>query len=137
MIELMVAVAIVSILAAIAYPSYRNYVIRGQVVQATNGLSQASANMERWFQDNRTYTGGPCTTATQTYGTFSLTCTVTSSSGTLGDLFTITATGSNATNGFTYTINQAGVQATSVVSPAPTIWRQTCASSWEVKEGTC
>ena len=79
LIELMVTVAIVAILAAIAYPAYRNYVIRGQLVDATNGLSALRANMERFFQDNRTYatTGAfttPCAT-TATVGNFQLSCT--------------------------------------------------------------
>ena len=74
LIELMVTVAIVAMLVAIAYPSYRNYVIRGQLTNATNGLSAVSANMERYFQDNRTYLAAngftpPCATAA-TYGTF-------------------------------------------------------------------
>ena len=55
LIELMITVAIVAILAAIAYPNYRNYVIRGQLVDATQGLSAVRANMERYYQDNRSY----------------------------------------------------------------------------------
>jgi hypothetical protein len=40
----------------------------GQLVSATNGLSATQANMERYFQDNRTYLAAngftpPCTTA--------------------------------------------------------------------------
>jgi Tfp pilus assembly protein PilE len=34
----MITVAIVAILAAIAYPNYRDYVIRGQLADANNGL---------------------------------------------------------------------------------------------------
>ena len=37
LIELMITVGIVAILAAIAYPNYRDYVIRGQLLDATNG----------------------------------------------------------------------------------------------------
>jgi len=145
LIELMITVAIVAILAAIAYPSYRNYVLRGQVVNATNGLSAVSANMERYFQDNRQYNSvtpgaapaSPCDTAvypTLTYGTFNITCVV--GSGTTAT-FTLTATGSGATAGFSYTVNQAGVQTSTVASPAPSAWRITCPSTWETKAGTC
>src|SRR5579864_6901524 len=56
LIELMITVAIVAILAAIALPSYRDYVLRGQITQATNALSTLRANMERQYQDNRQYT---------------------------------------------------------------------------------
>jgi prepilin-type N-terminal cleavage/methylation domain-containing protein len=55
LIEVMVTVAIVAILASIAYPSYRDYVLRSRIVNATNGLSTMRANMERYFQDDRTY----------------------------------------------------------------------------------
>ena len=47
LIEVMVTVAIVGILSMIAYPSYRDYVLRGHLVDATNGLSTVRAQMER------------------------------------------------------------------------------------------
>jgi prepilin-type N-terminal cleavage/methylation domain-containing protein len=147
LIELMITVAIVAILAAIAYPSYRNYVLRGQVVNATTALSQGSANMERVFQDNRTYIAPagyttPCTapapTAATTVGTFSVNCTVlVAPTATTPSLFTMTAVGSGATAGFTYTIDQAGTQTTSIVAPAPSAWIITCASTWSTKAGQC
>ena len=43
----MITVAIVAILASIALPSYRDYILRGQLVDATNLLSAGRANMER------------------------------------------------------------------------------------------
>jgi type IV pilus assembly protein PilE len=135
LIELMITVAIVAILTAVAYPSYRNYVLRGQVVNATDGLSAVSANMERWFQDNRTYVGGPCTTAAN-YGNFSVSCLTTPTA----TAFTVSAVGSGSTNGFTYTIDQAGNQTTVVVAPAPSAWIPaggTCPTSWETKAGQC
>jgi type IV pilus assembly protein PilE len=146
LIELMIAVAIVAILASIAYPSYRNYVLRGQVIQATNGLSAVSANMERYFQDYRQYNSvaagvppmSPCDTANYpiTYGTFTITCVLNNPT-TPG--FVLTAAGANPgpTAGFSYTINQAGTQGSTVVTPAPTSWRITCTSTWETKAGTC
>jgi type IV pilus assembly protein PilE len=140
LIELMITVAIVAILAAIAYPSYRNYVLRGQVANATDGLSAVSANMERYFQDNRTYLTAnsftpPCLTAA-TYGTFTVSCPTVLTNTT----YTLQASGSGATAGFTYTIDQAGNQSTTVVSPAPSAWIPaggTCPTSWETKAGQC
>jgi len=55
LIEVMIAVAIVGILIAIALPSYRNYVIRGKLVAGTNALANMRAQMEQYYQDNRTY----------------------------------------------------------------------------------
>jgi type IV pilus assembly protein PilE len=149
LIELMVTVAIVGILTAIAYPSYRNYVLRGKVVYATNALSAMSANMERYFQDNRQYQSvaspppySPCDTAgpnnTFTYDTFTLVCSSVSGTG-----YKITATGSGVTNGFVYTIDygvtQTGqlTQASTVASPAPSAWILTCPITWETRAGQC
>jgi type IV pilus assembly protein PilE len=145
MIELMITVAIVAILAAIAYPSYRNYVLRGQIVNATDGLSAVSANMERYFQDNRQYNSvtpgvqpaSPCDTLvfpSITYGSFNLTCTVGNAQ---AATFQITATGSGSTAGFVYTIDQAGDRTSTVGAPAPSVWQLSCPSSWETREGTC
>ena len=69
LIQLMITVAIIGILATIALPNYSEYILRGQIVDATNGLAAMQANMERHFQDNRTYaTSGtfasPCLTGT-------------------------------------------------------------------------
>lgn len=47
LIELMITVAIVAILAAVAYPSYNEYVLRSHRSNARNGLVGASAWMER------------------------------------------------------------------------------------------
>ncbi|MEP6940493.1 MAG: type IV pilin protein, partial [Rudaea sp.] len=55
LIELMVVVAIVAILAAIALPSYRDYVIRGNLVEGTQQLAAQRAKMEQYYQDARTY----------------------------------------------------------------------------------
>lgn len=132
LIELMIAVAIVAILMAVAYPSYRDYVLRGQLVDATTGLATVRANMERHFLDNRTYqTSGtfvtPCQTvdaATRTFGTFVVTC-----SAIAANSYTLAATGSGATNGFVFTVNQQELRAT---TSAPTGWN-TCGTKWMLK----
>lgn len=140
LIELMITVAIVAILTAVAYPSYRNYVLRGQIVNATTGLAAVSANMERYFQDNRTYVGGPCSTAA-TYGNFTVSCP-TAPVNTPNPMFTVSAVGNtgSSVSGFTYTIDQAGNKATSVAPPAPSAWIPaggTCPTSWETSAGQC
>ncbi len=58
LIEVMVVVAIVGILAAIALPSYADYVRRSKIIEATRGLSDFRTRMEQFFLDNRTYVGG-------------------------------------------------------------------------------
>ena len=55
LIELMIAVAILGILSAIAYPSYTDYLLRGKLIEATNNLTTMRVRMEQYYQDNRTY----------------------------------------------------------------------------------
>lgn len=55
LIELMITVAIVGILAAIAYPSYAEYVLRGNRAEGIALLNDAAARQERYFAQNNTY----------------------------------------------------------------------------------
>jgi prepilin-type N-terminal cleavage/methylation domain-containing protein len=131
LIEVMVTVAIVGILAAIATPAYRDYILRGRLTDATNLLSAGRTNMERYFQDNRTYaTAGtfspPCTA---TLGTFTLSCPTTPT----GTSYDLAATGSGTTAGFTYTVTQADVRTTVIASPAP--WTAGTSACWIMKRG--
>src|SRR4051812_35807009 len=67
LIEILIAVAIVGILAAIALPSYNQYVVRGKLAEAYSSLLSARVQSEQWFQDNRTYAGMPTPTVTARY----------------------------------------------------------------------
>ena len=137
LIELMIAVAIVAILAMVAVPSYTSYITRGHLADATSGLAAMRAQMERHYQDNRSYaTVGTFTTpcaadaTTRTFGHFVVSCSGTPDATT----FTLQAVGSGPVSGFTYTITQADVRATTA---APTGWN-TCATKWLTKKGqTC
>ncbi|KQW51707.1 hypothetical protein ASD88_03550 [Pelomonas sp. Root662] len=135
LIELMIAVAIIGILAAVAIPQYRDYVTRSRLADASAGLTTMRAQMERYYQDNRTYADigtfvSPCNNATasaRTFGNFLIGCT-----GTLNATqFTLEAVGSGASNGFTYTINHQDVRATTAV---PSTWGATCATKWIMKK---
>lgn len=106
LIELLIVMAIIAILAAVAVPSYQDSVLRGRLVDATNALSAMRARMEQYYQDNRTYVGGPCATA-ESAGTFTIDCSAVAATS-----YTARAVGSSSTNGFAYTLDQRGIAKT-------------------------
>ena len=55
LIEVMIVVAIIGILAAIAYPSYQEYVIRSNRTEAMALLNEAAARQERYYAQNNEY----------------------------------------------------------------------------------
>ena len=145
LIEVMITVAIIAILAAVALPSYRDYIVRGHLADASNGLATLRAQMERHFQDNRTYaTVGTFTTPcagmdpvvatepnrSRMFNLFVVSCSVAPTA----NAFTLQAVGSGAANGFTFTITESDVRATTV---AATGWN-TCTTKWLMRKGdTC
>lgn len=55
LIELMIVVAVVGILAAIAFPSYRQYVIRGNRSAAQAQMMDIANREQQYFLANRSY----------------------------------------------------------------------------------
>lgn len=84
-IEIMVVVVIITIIGAIAWPSYIEYVQRSRRAEAKALMMEAAQCMERFNTSNQTYVGGPARcpiTASEFYalnyanvaaGTFSIT----------------------------------------------------------------
>jgi len=135
LIEVMVTVAIIGILAAVALPQYKDFVTRSRLADAVSGLSSVRAQMERYYQDNRTYANSgafvaPCNAGTK-FGDFVISCINAQNA----QVFTLQARGTGPVSGFTYTINQLDVRATTDVPPQ---WGRACGSKWIMKKGdTC
>jgi len=56
LIELMVVIAVIGVLAVIAIPTYRDYMLRGHRTEAKNMLLDVASRQEQYFTDNKTYT---------------------------------------------------------------------------------
>lgn len=57
-IELMIAVAIIGILAAIAIPAYQNYIIRAKVSEAITFADMAKVAVSEYYQTNGSFPSG-------------------------------------------------------------------------------
>jgi prepilin-type N-terminal cleavage/methylation domain-containing protein len=57
MVELLLIVAMISVLAAIAYPNYLESQIKAKVAQAKSGLKNLGTAMEAYYVDNDGYPG--------------------------------------------------------------------------------
>lgn len=55
--ELMIVVAIVGILAAIAYPSYQEYIRHSRRTDAKSALTSAAQAMEKFYTERMSYDG--------------------------------------------------------------------------------
>lgn len=137
LIEVMIAVAIVAILATVAFPAYTDYITRSKISEAVGQLSEMRVKLEQFFLDNRTYVGA-CAAGTVAplpaspqVKYFAYTCpTLTATT------YTVTATGAAAQgmNGFVYTIDQANNRGTTSVG---TGWNMT-GNCWTLKkDGSC
>jgi len=57
LIELMITVAVIGILAAIAYPSYQDSIRKSRRADAKSALLNAAQSMEKFYTENSKYTG--------------------------------------------------------------------------------
>ena len=127
LIELMIVVVVVSILAAIAYPNYQEFVARAKRNEARAALLRLATNQERFYLNNNTFTAdmtqigfssSPFTTETGYY-------VVTVTSATPSN-FSATAEyqrgGSEAKKCLTFTIDGRGQK---ISTPEPDCWTRT------------
>jgi type IV pilus assembly protein PilE len=117
LIELVIVVAIIALLATIAVPSYRQFVLRSHRVEAKAALLNLAAAQEKFYLQNNTYTDaltdappdGLGLTATTEKGYYTVAIDDADA-----DSFTATATatGGQAADSdcATFTIDQAGAR---------------------------
>ena len=131
LVELMIVVAIVAILAAVAVPQYKDYVVRSKIPDATSRLATLQVQLEQYYQDNRKYdTSTICTTADSSsskYYTFS--CASSDATG-----YVLQAVGKGSMAAFTYKVDQANTKSTTVGTGAPSGWTGST-SCWITNKG--
>lgn len=112
LIELMITVAIVGVLAAIAYPSYVQYVRQGRIVEAQGELATLRVRLEQYYQDNRNYgsTASACGVSMPGLPAFAFTCSW--GPGGTSQSFVAQATGRDAMNGYVFTVDDANTRRT-------------------------
>lgn len=133
LLEVMIAMAIIAILAAIAVPAFGEYLVRSRLTEAFSSLSVANSAAEKYWSNQapRTFVNFnaasdfPPNTANFTYALSAATASA----------YTITATGIGSMAGFVFTINQDGVRTTTGVIAG---WSGAGSNCWVIKSsGDC
>lgn len=120
LMELMVAVAIVGILAAVALPSYQSYVMRGKRSASQSQMMDIASREQQYFIANRAY----ATKSELEANGYSLPSDVSSSYS-----YDITV-GSDAAPSFTITFTPIGSQASDVTLTLSSDGTKTPADKW-------
>jgi type IV pilus assembly protein PilE len=122
LIEVMIVVAIVGILAAIAFPNYSEYVERGRRNDAKAVLLEAAQYMERRFTETRSYASvtslptGLAQSPKEGSAWFNITVAVNSATPAVYTLTAAPKTGWTPKRCGSLTINQLGVKGRTVTA---------------------
>lgn len=126
LIQLMIAVVVVAILAAIAFPSYQRYVLRSHRVEAQAVLSEAAARQERYYSQNNAY-ASTAAALNMTSNVNALQYYSLAISNVTATAYTLTATakGSQAKDGqcLTLSLDQAGTRSNTGTGTGTTCWQ--------------
>jgi type IV pilus assembly protein PilE len=133
LIEILIALVIVSILTAVAVPAYGSYVLRARLTEAYVGLAAFQPSAEQYWSNNRTYQDVGAASLGQRLPPASSNFTY-AVSGASASAYTVTATGTGPAAGFAFTLDQSGNRATTA---APTGWTLNNACWIDRKEGKC
>lgn len=112
----MIVLAIISILAAIVYPTYGSYVRRSKLDDATSQLSGLRSQMEQSYQDNRTYrdpaNADNCAIADFTSTYFSFSCVSATRTTFVWTASNRADVGLDSAEDYSYTVDQDGTAQT-------------------------
>ena len=128
LIELMIVLAVVSIIIAFAYPSYRDHIVKAHRAEGMGELLDLADRLERFYSDQGTYAGATLGSATTDLrpvatekGKYNLAITAQNAIS-----FTVTATPQDAqaddTKCGTFTLTSLGAKSTSGTLPDEKCW---------------
>jgi type IV pilus assembly protein PilE len=145
LIELMVAVAIAGILAAVAVPNYQDYVRRSTFPGAFSSLSDWRVKLEQFYQSHRNYgipgqpqpcgqdAGGNGISFPSASGNFLFSCTLTGLAPHQDQAYQLSASGkSGVAAGYTFTLDSDNLRQTSRFAG-----KEVSRSCWLVKGNEC
>jgi type IV pilus assembly protein PilE len=144
LIEMLITVATLAITAAVALPSYIDYVMRSKIVEATSNLSDMHVRLELYYADNRQYPASCTASATgpAPAGTiylpaaskyFAVTCALSPAT------YTVTATGDlgKGMASFVYSVDQSNRRRTTSL-PSGWVGAGVSSTCWVIrKNGDC
>lgn len=138
LLELMIVVAVIGILASIAYPMYGDAVTRSRITDGTTKLGDYRTQMEKYFMDNRSYLNGAACGAPLPVPSgndnFTIACVAAAGP---PQTYTVTATGiaARGMGGFRYSVDQANVKLTLGLKAG---WAGVGSTCWVLrKDGSC
>ncbi len=116
----MIVVAIIGLLAAIAYPSYTDNVRKGRRTDATASLTDAAQRMERCYISSNTYTGCAPASYESPEGFYDISFATTATT----YLITATAKGAQSSDNKcdTFTLSNTGLQGSTGSATAAICW---------------
>jgi type IV pilus assembly protein PilE len=126
LIEMMIVLVVISLLSAIAYPSYASQVAKGRRADAKQALVELAQRLERFYSERATFAGATLGGASGIYGTtstggyYTLSIVTQSASG-----YTIAATPRGAQTGDacgSFRYDQAGNKTVTSSLPASDCW---------------
>jgi len=128
LMELMIVVMIIGILAAVAYPNYRDFAARAKRNEAKAALLKIATNQERFYLNQNQYTTDmtdlgfatdcPLITGSTTYSV----CITAADSNTFTAVATYQRTDNEASKCLTFQIDGRGVRTS---APYPDCWTRT------------
>jgi type IV pilus assembly protein PilE len=151
LIELMVVIVIIGILAAIAIPSYTDYVLRSHTTEATSTLADLRVRMEQFYQDYRNFgsaaVGGTCglnanNVTVVEFPTraavapapkskdFDFSCTTAAAPVNYIIIANAIPPAGSPMAGFTYTISGQNIRTSTIIAPARPSWLTATQQCW-------